>query len=461
VLRLLSLFAAVGTVAALTAAGASARTGVRGPEVDVSRARGFQAETTIAVDPSNPQTLLAASNTEGDRNFLAVYGSTDGGATWTTLPNPEVPPAPVATCAAGDPVVAIDAHGRQYVGFLTITPCDLVEDVEPALVVATRPDAASPWQRAVVVAPGAQFDDKPALAVDTTTGPQGGRVYVAWTRGDGRGRHMVVSHSDDTGTTWSRPVRTDRQSALNSYASLAVGPAGDVYLTWNGIANEVRLSRSTDGGDHFSPDRIVDRNRQSLAGSCGSSIGRSIPAQPRRCVRPNPIVSVDGGTGPRSGTVYVTYSADGGARHSQDVFVAALDRALRPLVGRPAGRRKRVNPADGRTPSDQFWPASAVDPATGRVWACFYDTRGDARRRRTYFSCTASSDGARTWARPVHAATVPSNMIQPGASHFEYGDYEGLAVSHGLAHPIWTDTRNLRRFDEEVFTTTLTDADVP
>ena len=43
----------------------------------------------------------------------------------------------------------------------------------------------------------------------------------------------------------------------------------------------------------------------------------------------------------------------------------------------------------------------------------------------------------------------------------EYGDYEGLAVAAGVAHPVWTDTRRLRTLSEEVYTTTLTDASFP
>ncbi len=39
----------------------------------------------------------------------------------------------------------------------------------------------------------------------------------------------------------------------------------------------------------------------------------------------------------------------------------------------------------------------------------------------------------------------------------EYGDYEGLAVAGGVAHPIWTDTRRLRTLAEEVYTTTLSE----
>jgi hypothetical protein len=59
---------------------------------------------------------------------------------------------------------------------------------------------------------------------------------------------------------------------------------------------------------------------------------------------------------------------------------------------------------------------------------------------------------------------VPSNERTSGADSIhgtfkrEYGDYEGLAVAAGVAHPIWTDTRRLRALREEVYTTTLSGA---
>ena len=48
-----------------------------------------------------------------------------------------------------------------------------------------------------------------------------------------------------------------------------------------------------------------------------------------------------------------------------------------------------------------------VDPA---------DTAGDPTRVRAAYSCTASSDGAKTWAKPVRVAGVASDETQRGAA---------------------------------------------
>jgi len=106
----------------------------------------------------------------------------------------------------------------------------------------------------------------------------------------------------------------------------------------------------------------------------------------------------------------------------------------------------------GRKPSDQFWPASAFDPATGLLWVCYYDTRWDDTRRTASYACAATPNGRR-WIGPKRVASVASDESRPPAARFEFGDYEGLAVARGLAHPIWTDSRELPRQLEEIFTT--------
>jgi hypothetical protein len=140
--------------------------------------------------------------------------------------------------------------------------------------------------------------------------------------------------------------------------------------------------------------------------------------------------------------------------------VTIFNSRLRALAGYPLHQTALlVAPTPKSANADQFWPASAVDPSTGAVWACFYDTRGDPRRTSAFYSCSVSRDGGQTWAQPVHAATVASDETVPGADPREYGDYEGLAVGNGVAHPVWTDSRDLGSFAEEIYTTTLTMSD--
>jgi hypothetical protein len=231
-------------------------------------------------------------------------------------------------------------------------------------------------------------------------------------------------------------------------------------VAWDDISSgSIRIDRSADGM-RFGRDRLVAQYRRFLIPHCGG-FGVVIPAQRTKCVRANPIVTVDGSRGRYRGRVYVTYAAYE-PRGTLDVHVTVFNRSLRALRGYPLRQaHARVTSADGKARVDQFWPASAVDPSTGRLWVCFYDTTSDSARKRSFFACTASSDGGRTFARPVRAASVASDATQPGADARAYGDYEGLAVAGGVAHPVWTDTRDLATRGEEIYTATLTDAAVP
>jgi hypothetical protein len=458
-----SVFA--GAVLAFAVLAASGLGGARRDriQVDVSNLRGTQSETTIAVDPSNPSVLLAGSNNHHTQ-AIAAYSSTDGGGTWTGAGTP-TPPTSLAT---GDPVVAIDRAGRQFFGYVALFQSGR-RSVRSALYVPSRAGPGAPWSLPAqpVESLGGGFDDKPALAVDdSAASPHADRVYIAWSRitasaGTAYGT-IYLAHSDDAGATWSSPaIVSDRRGPLDSYPSIDVAGDGTVYVAfWDWAGRGVYLDASHDGGDTFGRDVLVDP----IHGRSGCSpAGVSIPAQPANCVRPNPIVSVDNSTGPFAGRVYVSYGDTGARRRKeQDVFAAAFDPALRLVF-----RRHQLTRPDGAARSDQFWPASAVDPSTGIVWACFYDTRGDPRLRKAWYSCTRSRDGGVNWAAPVRAATAPSDERVRGADSVhgrlkrEYGDYEGLAAAAGVAHPVWTDTRRLRTLREEVYTTTLSDASFP
>lgn len=449
---------AVAALCALTlAAVAVPAARAASPNISVSRLPGPQAEATIAVDPSNDRILLAGSNSLAE-GVMRVYSSTDGGITWASGTPYPAPASRRASCA-GDPGVAIDADGRQYHSFLRATPC---ATGRPRLYVVSRlgPDAA--WSRPTLVRPLGRslFDDKPAIAVDASRASRfRNRVYVAWSRvSPSSAINIVLSHSDDGGRTWSRPVTVNETGREESYATIAVSRTGVVYVAWDDSSSfSLKAARSTDGGDHFEPERKVVSFSIVPIPHCGSGI--PIRAQRLGCVHANPIVSVDHSTGPRAGTVYVSWAkTDFGGSH--DVLVRAFDSRLRPrpASGSSAEGVRVTRTVRGERP-DVFWPQSAVDPATGTVWVCFYDTTGDQRRERAFYSCSFSGDGGRTWAAPVRAASVGSDETQAGADGRGYGDYEGLVVANGVAHPIWTDSRDLDTLAEEIYTTRLTRAD--
>ncbi|MFL5953957.1 MAG: hypothetical protein ACJ76I_07600 [Gaiellaceae bacterium] len=443
-------------------------------EIDVSQLRGSQAEVAIAADPSNPSVLLAASNSIDFRtlaalgNLMRTYTSTDGGATWKTASGPTATAySGRKRCNSGDPAPLIDATGREYLAFLAAQCVTLQsilstpDEFDIARVeVATRADPASPWQvNQVFPVRSARFDDKPAIAVDAgANSPHAGRVYVAWTRiTPGRRKHdeptllIVLSHSDDHGVTWTKPVVVpDARAEQTTFAGLAVDASGTVFVSWSDVDHRLLIDRSTDGGDHFGTD-VVALRPALPAFACQQPGSFRLPAQTKRCLTSTPMLAVDSRPGVVE-HVYLIYSAPDAAGNAQDVAVRTFDQALAPI-----GSAHPVHPVDsGR---DEFMSASALDDA-GRLWVCYYDTGADRTRQTARYTCTASADGGITFAAPRAIASVASNETKAPALSFQYGDYEGIAVAGGVAHPIWTDSRNLRASGEEIYTSTLTAADL-
>jgi hypothetical protein len=119
-------------------------------------------------------------------------------------------------------------------------------------------------------------------------------------------------------------------------------------------------------------------------------------------------------------------------------------------------RPRRLGPAD-RTPSDQFDPSLAVDRSDGTLLACYMDTFGDPYRHQAWPTCTLSHDGGRAWAVPVRVALKSSDESQEAADLHGYGS-TALVASDGVAHVLWTDTRQILEQSEDIYGARLSES---
>lgn len=426
-------------------------------QIDLSRARGVQTESSIAVDPETPRVLVAASQ-DASVCGIRVYASGDGGKEWTSTPLPVADPSATRKAIGGSKFCAFNQwvgagrDGRQYVvfgqngSFQTGYGIYLSSRLYPQAWSSPRPVDPT-------LAGTSGFDDKPVVAVDNTSGaPYAGRVYVAWTRWTVAGveGHVLLAHSDDGGQTWSQPNTIPPAQGANWGIHLAVASDGTLYAAaWNGSGpGDLWITRSTDGGATFQPPRVYASRVGSP--SSGSSY---VPAEPTQPVHSDASLAVDTSNGDRAGTVYTAYSR--ATRSGRRIVVNSFNRDLAP------GLRHTIAARQTRGAYDEFNPTIAVDGSNGIVWACFYLTGTGKQRTLATYSCVDSRNGGRTWSRVIGGASVPSNETARGAfnrAHFidnDYASYEGLAVIAGIAHPIWTDTRGLKRLKEEIYTTVL------
>ena len=199
-----------------------------GPNVLCNQDQTTQAqnEPSIAVNPTNPNHIIATSNDyrlrvdpppEHDVR-AGYYVSFDGGNTWpgdgiidiSTIPN---------TFAAGDPAIAIhDIHNvyYSYIAFNRSTD-------DGGVAVSKSTDGGLTWLDPVVVDwnSSSEFQDKEYLTVDATGRHYDGNVYLTWTHFD-FSAPIYFSRSTDGGASFSVPYRISDTSYSSNQGSLPV-----------------------------------------------------------------------------------------------------------------------------------------------------------------------------------------------------------------------------------------------
>jgi hypothetical protein len=397
--------------------------------VDASPVSFDQTQASFAVDPSDPRRVFGASSDSGAET-LDVFDSTNGGTSWKHAAGPSVPGG---SCAHGEPSVAASG-GREYLAFLAASFCG--DALTPYLVFTSRTPGGT-WERLVRVSQKSWkfgFDDAPNLAA------RGSTLYLVWTRGiDKPTATTVLSTSRDAGRTWSAPKPVSAALDHPHHPTVAVAANGDVYVAGIDAKTGLWVVRSRDGGRTFTPPQAAAQLRNNPAGSCALTAGDPLPNELRTCAGPDPTLLVG------TDRVFVVYS-DVAANKTPDVYVAALDRDLKPLFD------TQVNPAEKKA-TQQFVPAAGLDSSTGTLWACWYDTTFDPNAHRVWFTCAASHDG-RKWSSPVRAASEPTPTDVVFGAVGQRGIVPSVAAAHGVAHVAWSDGRIIEN-SMDVFTAAI------
>jgi hypothetical protein len=446
-----------------------------------STGRRSQNEPTVAVDPHNTQVVVAGANdycaqiVNGDV-WAGYYRSADGGSSWQDSLVPGYPadssPAGVTspvhgTCgAAGDPSQAFDRGGRLFYAFICFNRS---KPVNGGVFVARYNNDGAAYDRTVLVKRGTPsgqfltglFQDKINLTVDQTTRRSSGNVYVAWSQYDGFAPNNAVlfSRSTDHGLTFSRPVRvTPVALGTASFADLAVGPDGAVYLAFvtypssSNPSSDIWLSKSTNGGASFGPASHVATitlfDSTQFSGNGATDCGDGPFACPSGLTFSRfttaPAVAAD------ASGVHVVWNAELASGQSK-VFVR--------------------NSPDGTT-----WPAPAatldtvpighqwtpdIASANGVLNVVFYDSRADPSYSpslppgdtangtnsgdvvNTFVA--KSADGGKSWSE-TQISTHGSNFNwETHASRRDgfWGDYIYVSAADGKVMAAWTDSRDL------------------
>jgi hypothetical protein len=375
-------------------------------------------EVTIAINPMNPQNLV------GGANLRFFYHSTDGGISWAQgqLTSP--------FGVYGDPCVIFDAAGNAYYGHLS-NPSGGDSWLD-RIVVPKSTDGGKTWSDGAGIGLNPPKDqDKEWLAADMTSSPYRNNLYVAWTEFDAYGSalatdstRILLSRSTDAGATWSAPVRVsdragdcvDEDNTVEG-AVPAVGPQGEVYLSWAGPLG-IMFDKSTDGGVTWGKDVFIT----SQPGGWDFGVSGIY-----RC-NGLPVTACDVSASPYRGRIYVLWSDQRNRVNSTidntDVFIIRSDDG-----GATWTAQRQVN--GDITTRDQFFPWLTIDQTNGTLYVVFYDrrnTQGDT----TEVWVARSTDGGESFTNFRVSATpfVPASTIF-------FGDYTSIAALNGRVYPFW------------------------
>lgn len=470
-------------------------------DINCDSARAPDNEYAIVADPTDPGHLLAGSNdtfvqdTEGTvifTNYLGTFTSFDGGTTWTDsqLPNGNA-------LRMTDPAPAINSKFHTaHMGYIGLSSGKRGLVVARAdLQVATSRDGGRTWDRAVTVALGTGglvgvLHDKPWLAADNNPASRFyGRLYAAWTRFAGNQygydeSPIVLSYSDDGGTTWSTPHEISGSSQQYCFAQVdqaqvnagqdgqydcdqdqnarpAIAADGTLYVQFTNFAqdqlsgdfdDQVMVVRSTDGGLTFNDPVHIVRLQDGISDYPINHVGRQTLTGHQFRVTPffPGNIAVDTSTGPNHGRVYLAYvdnEGDPGANPVTDtnIFLAYSDDQGQTWAGGDAGTQtSRIRVVD--TPdSDQFFAAAAVDPIDGDIQVLYLDGRSDRTLYDTTLATAPTGLGSFSHqqlndvpSNPNHARSNRAFVPDCRDCTDFIGDYVGLDVDVlGRAHAVW------------------------
>ncbi len=114
--------------------------------------------------------------------------------------------------------------------------------------------------------PNNQFrtDSFPAMAVDTTNGPNSGIIYITWAEWNGVDSDVMLIKSANAGATWSSRVRVDDATRGSQFLPVIAVSASGVHIVFYDFRNDfsgtfnqaldVFYAQSIDGGNSFLPN---------------------------------------------------------------------------------------------------------------------------------------------------------------------------------------------------------------
>jgi len=447
-------------------------TSQREPNVGVNRnpatgsipaPEGYQGEIQIAVNPQNPNQIVAASNTADMAHLTqAIFFSSNGGETWSYTSAP-AEDAFNWTCNAilspivygSDPAVWWNDQGQVFLEYMMVcTSAILPLSTDLSIVVTKSIDGGQTWLPQGVPVDGwgdGTIEDKNFYGLDRTPeSPFYQRHYTCWDRDN----NEKFAWSANSGVTWNEvdlPAAPSGGTDLG--CEIAVQKDGMVHVIFDSLTcsgssctnEQMFYTHSTDGGVTWSaPVMIRDFNLTSFSND------NKPGAQDNRGINPFGSIDVDNSGGTFDGKLYVTFSDyETGTSENGDIWISSSTNN-----GATWSAAVRVND-DGAGGALQFHPFLMVDQSTGIVYVSWHDARNDPNNHEVEYFLARSVDGGLTFEPNIQVSqaspefnndsisyTNANTTDNPGRNPNQFGEYMGLDVINQTAYLAWMDTRH-------------------
>jgi Neuraminidase (sialidase) len=446
-------------------------------------------ETAIAINPTNPNNVIASANDyeAGVDSLVGLYVSFDGGKTFPYSRHARNIITPQRNMyGAGDPVVVFDRDGVAYIAFISfgrsnfdsyiavsrsedggVTWSVPVDGPAPAGTLTTAGDGlvvhnggpedaqifhdkewmtAGPRPAGVPLAPGT---DMGHVSVD--------RLYVTWTKFDSGptgttsvDSPIMISYSDDQGRHWTEMKEISGSAPFcdfqngdqdgtacdeDQFSTPVVDRRnGTVYVAFQNFniqsteKSRYVLIASTDGGQTFSSPTFVS---DVFDGSAKYPFCQGSQTLDFMCARISAPGNLD--IDQRTGRLYIDWADNRNGTAidtNNDVFVTSSGNG-----GRTWSRPLNLT-AD--SVDDQVFPWLSVAP-DGVVAVSYLDRRYSGPKLFDTSLSVSTNDGRSFATRRVSERSWNPDLAFRNGTFI--GDYTGIATSRGVAIPCWTDAR--------------------
>ena len=400
---------------------------------NISNSPFFDAEPSLAINPTNPDNIVAAwMSVFGLRIGIKTRHSTDGGATWGTI---QQIPHQFPSYQSADPSLVFSRAGAAYLCYIDYKNNSLDSG---GVFICKSTNGGASWNMPVLVRDVRETSDlaldRPWIAADKSGGARDGHLYVTskpapWSTPP---YHLHLKRSTDGGTTWSTDILVDDASfpvVQQSMGVVGVGPTGRLHIVFvspQGIVGRLACASSPDGGATFQKSVI-----HNSFGSPDTNYQNGYTLAVNPLIDGNLVVaSIDNRNGDPD--VLLSYSTNAGANWT-------LPRRVNDdAIGNGVGQ-------------DMVWADFSPNGTLGIAWR---DRRLNGPTATVPFDVftTISTDGG--------ATTRPNRKISSAISAFSSlirgNDFLGVALDNQNIHVDWGDYRNNNweiYYNKEAFTT--------